>query len=80
MTKRLEDKNKVVGAKQVKRALDADQVELVYIADDADGEITREIKEFCQEKQIQVVHVDKMKELGEACKIDISAATAALLK
>ncbi len=80
MTERLEEKNKVVGAKQVKRALDAGQVELIYIAKDADKEVTSEIESFCQEKQIQVIHVDSMKELGEACKIDISAATAALLK
>ncbi len=80
MTKRLKETNKVVGAKQVRRALDADDVDLVYIARDADEEVTTDIKRLCQEKQIQVLHVDNMKELGEACQIDISAATAALLK
>ena len=80
MTKRLKDNQKVVGAKQVKRALNADDVNLVYIARDADEEVTTDIEKFCRKKQIQVLHVDNMKELGEACEIDISAATAALLK
>ena len=80
MTEKLNTDKKIVGAKQVKRALDADVVDTVYIADDADRKVTSEIEMFCQNKQIPIVHVDTMEELGRACKIDISAATAALLK
>lgn len=80
MAKRLDTDKKVVGAKQVKRALDADLAYIVYIARDADKKIIKEIEKLCHEKQIPVTFVETMKELGEACKIDISAATAALLK
>ncbi|MBC8591593.1 ribosomal L7Ae/L30e/S12e/Gadd45 family protein [Wansuia hejianensis] len=80
MTMRLNEQNKVVGAKQVKRALQSSTVQTVYIADDADMKVTGDIIEFCDEKQISVVRVETMKELGSACGIDINAAVAALLK
>lgn len=80
MTERLNSKNKVVGAKQVRRALNASEVQTVYIADDAEVEITSDIIKHCEDKQIQIVRVNNMKKLGDACGIDINAAVAALLK
>ncbi len=80
MTERLNTDKRIVGAKQVRRALDANMVDMVYIADDADKKVIDEIEMFCRNKQIQVIHVETMEKLGKACKIDISAATAALLK
>lgn len=72
--------NKIVGAKQVKRALDSSLVDIVYIADDADKKITKDIEELSISKQVQIIHVDTMETLGKACGIDINAAVAALLK
>lgn len=80
MTERLNSENKVVGAKQVRRALNASEVQTVYIADDAEVEITSDIVKHCEDKQIQIVRVNNMKKLGDACGIDINAAVAALLK
>lgn len=80
MLSKLKAHNKIVGAKQVKRALNSSLVELVYIADDADKKITMDIEELSISKQIQIVHVDTMETLGKACGIDINAAVAALLK
>jgi large subunit ribosomal protein L7A len=76
----LKGDNKVVGTKQVKRALNSSKVELVYIADDAEKRVTDEIVELCKNKQVQIIHIDTMRDLGKACGIDINAAVAALLK
>lgn len=80
MLSKLKTSNRIVGTKQVKRALNSGEVEAVFIAKDAESKITDEIAKICNEKQIQVIFVDNMKELGNACGIDVNAATAALLK
>lgn len=79
MISKLKGDNKVVGTKQVKRALNSSNVELVYVADDADRKITDEIIELCKTKQVEVAHINTMENLGKACGIDINAAVAALL-
>lgn len=80
MLSKLNAHNKIVGAKQVKRALDSSNVDIVYIADDADKKITKDIEELSISKQVRIIHVDTMEVLGKACGIDINAAVAALLK
>jgi large subunit ribosomal protein L7A len=80
MTSRLECSDKVVGVKQVKRAINTAEVNTVFIAEDADKRITDDVLKLCEGKSIQIVHVDNMEELGKACGIDINAAVAALLK
>ncbi|MCF6463373.1 ribosomal L7Ae/L30e/S12e/Gadd45 family protein [Clostridium sp. Cult1] len=80
MVSKLNTDNKVVGTKQVKRALMNGKAKIVYIAKDADSKIRNEIATVCVEKQIPIVYVETMEKLGETCKIDVSAASAALLK
>lgn len=80
MTNRLKCDNKVVGIKQVKRAINNSETSTVFVAEDADKAITADVLKLCENKQIQIVHVDNMDELGKACGIDINAAVAALLK
>lgn len=79
MTERLEEEKKVVGIKQVKRAINSSTVSQVYIAEDAEDKITQELVLLCEKHKIPVTKVDTMKKLGNACGIDINAATAALL-
>ncbi|NLY77629.1 MAG: 50S ribosomal protein L7ae-like protein [Tissierellia bacterium] len=71
---------RVVGTKQVKRALKNDKVEKVYVARDAEKRVVEEIIEICKNKGIEVVYVETMKKLGQQCNIDVRAASAALLK
>ena len=80
MLSKLNDHNKIVGTKQVKRAINSQDIETVYIAKDAENNIRNEIEQICMEKQIQVVYVENMKKLGDACGIDVNAAAAALIK
>lgn len=72
--------NRTVGAKEVKKALNSHEVEAVFVAMDAEKKVTDEIIKICDEKNVQVIHIENMKELGSACCIDVNAATAALLK
>lgn len=80
MLSKLDNYTKVVGVKQVKRALNSNDIEAVFIAMDAEDKITDEITQICSDKHIQVIYVENMKKLGDACGIDVNAATAALLK
>ncbi|NLN15405.1 MAG: 50S ribosomal protein L7ae-like protein [Tissierellia bacterium] len=79
MTVALKREKKVVGAKQVKRAIEASKAKKVYVAKDAEEKVTADIIKRCEELQIPIVYVDTMAELGSACGIDINAAVAALL-
>lgn len=80
MLLKLNANNKAVGAKQVKRALNSHEVEAVFIAMDADKKITDQIIQICKEKDVEIFQVENMNKLGDACGINVNAATAALLK
>ena len=80
MVLRLNTDKKVVGSKQVRLALTRGEAKLVYIAQDASERVVKDIIEKCAEKEIKVIYVETMGKLGEACNIDVNAASAALLK
>ncbi|TJX12907.1 50S ribosomal protein L7ae-like protein [Tissierella creatinini] len=80
MLSKLSTHKKIVGAKQVKRALNSSLVDVVFIADDAEKKVVEEIEELSNTKQIQIIRFNTMENLGKACGIDINAAAAALLK
>lgn len=80
MAANLNQNKRIVGIKQVKRALNSDKVQTVYIMKDAEQRVTSPVEILCKEKQIDIVYIDTMKELGEICNIDVNAAVAALLK
>lgn len=71
---------KVVGAKQVKRAMESGAAGRVYLAEDADPRVTEPVAALSREKGIPLQSVPSMKELGRACGIAVGAAVAALVK
>lgn len=71
---------KIVGAKQTIKALESGTVETVYIAKDADAPVVEPIIILTQSKQIPIVYIKTMEELGRACKIDVGAAVASIVK
>lgn len=79
MTENLKHNNKIVGAKQVKRALKELKVNKVYIAQDAEKRVILDIVQQCEKMHIPIVNVESMSKLGDACGIGINAAVAALL-
>lgn len=76
---RLRKDPRTVGARQTLRALHRGVARVVYVARDADPEVTRPIVELSQRLAVQVVYVDSMQALGKACGIDVGASAAALI-
>jgi large subunit ribosomal protein L7A len=70
--------NKVVGTKQTQKAVEKGQVQVVYVARDAEERVVAPIIKLCEEKGLELVLVDTMAELGRACCIKVGAAAAAL--
>lgn len=75
----LREGKKVIGIKQVKKAIIKGLARRVYLADDAEPHIISPLRELCQQHQVEVEEVNKMEQLGSACGIEVSAAAVALL-
>lgn len=69
----------VVGAKQLRKALENGRVRCVYLAANADPAITEPIAELCGKQNIRPIRVRSMQELGRACGIEVGAAAAAVV-
>ncbi|MFO7887425.1 MAG: ribosomal L7Ae/L30e/S12e/Gadd45 family protein [Eubacteriales bacterium] len=75
------NKNKnVIGKKQTQRALIKDKAVSVYIAENADRKVVKDIVEISNEKKIEIIYVDTMENLGKMFGIDVKAAVAATLR
>lgn len=73
-------RRRTVGTKQTAKALERGEVKVVYLAEDADERVIRDIKNMSLKHQIPIVYIDTMIELGKACGIEVGAASAAILK
>ena len=71
---------RVIGVKQVTKAVQKSQAAAVFLADDADGRVPEPLLHLAAEIGGPVVHVPTMQELGKACSIEVGAAAAAVLK
>lgn len=80
MLSELSTAGKVVGAKQVKRALNDGRARRLFLADDADPRVTEPLAALAEEKGVAVEQVPSMKELGAACGIAVGSAAAALVR
>ena len=74
------DAKKVVGQKQAMKAVKDDKATTVYIALDAESRVTSPVLQLCSEKNLEVVNIETMKELGKIFGIEVGAAVAAVLK
>ncbi len=70
---------RVVGAKQTRRAVADGRAVRVYLAEDADPNVTGPIEDLCQEQGVEVQKVPAMRALGTTCGIAVGAAVAALV-
>lgn len=80
MLEQLSKGNRVVGLKQSRKAVEGKAAMMVFVAGDADERLKSGFLELCVANKVPVYHVRTMAELGRACKIDIGAGFAALLK
>ena len=69
----------VVGAKQLRKALQSGRAKRVYLAGNADPAITEPIELMCEQYHIDCAWVPSMLDLGKACGIEVGAAAAAAI-
>lgn len=79
MLDELKTARRVVGIKQLRKALAAGRAKTVFIAEDADPALTEPLVRQCHELNVAVVPVATMQQLGAACEISVSAAAAAIV-
>ena len=75
----LANRRVVVGAKQLRKALNKGIARYVYLAENADPAVTEPLEALCQVNHVSYAWVRSMQELGSACGIEVGAAAAAVL-
>lgn len=70
----------LVGSKQTLKAIANNQAKMIFLAKDIDQPLKKEILEAVNNNNIPFEIVESKDELGRICGIDVSAASAALLK
>ena len=80
MIQELTGPNKVVGAKQVRRALLSGRAARLYVAMDADPRMLQPLVQEAVNRRVPVSQAPTMKQLGASCGIAVGAAVAVLLK
>jgi large subunit ribosomal protein L7A len=79
MLAELTTSEKVVGAKQVKRALKDGRAKKLFWAENADPRVLQPLVQAAVFERVPLEQVSTMKALGEACGISVGAAVAALV-
>ncbi len=77
---RLNTADRVVGLKQSSKKVSQGLAKAAFVASDADPRITEPFIKLCAENGVPVNMADSMKELAKACRVDVPAACAVLLK
>ncbi len=72
-------RKRLVGTKQTLKALQGGEAKVVYIAKDADERVLRPLRNALVGRDVEVVEVESMQQLGRLCGIEVGAAAAALL-
>ncbi len=71
---------KVVGIKQVRRALEQHTAHRVFLACDADPRLIQPLRLLCRQGSVPLDDSRTMRQLGRECGIDVGASAAALLR
>ena len=79
MLSELQNSDKVVGVKQVRRALLNGRAKRLYLAKDADPQLTEPLERQADERNVEVAWTDSMKAPGRACGIAVGAACGAVV-
>jgi len=79
MLKELKNSSRVIGIKQVTKVVTRGAAKTVFIAQDTEERIREPLEALCQEKNVPVIKVESMKELGKSCGIEVGAAAAAIV-
>ena len=75
----LRTEQKVVGVKQLKKALREGRAQRDFLAENADPHLTASVVQLCSQCQVPCTWVSTMEDLGRACGIHVGAAAAAVI-
>ena len=75
---RLKNADRVVGTRRLLPALAAGEIAEVFLAMDADLFIARQVREACEKAGVRLTEVSTMKQLGQACGIEVKTASAGI--
>ncbi|PKM52724.1 MAG: 50S ribosomal protein L7ae-like protein [Firmicutes bacterium HGW-Firmicutes-7] len=70
---------RVVGTKQTLRVLENGTAKVLYVAKNAQKQVTLRVIELAESKSIPIVYIETMEELAQACDVEVKTATAALI-
>jgi len=73
-------RKRTVGTKQTAKAIEKHLARLVFVAQDADEHIVRNLIKSCEARDIEYVFAESMGALGKACGIEVGAASAAIIE
>jgi len=76
----IENSKKVIGSKQVKKAVMKGLAMKVFLAENAEPHIIEPLREICRQHEVEVESIETMEELGNACGIEVGSAAVALIK
>lgn len=79
MLHKLEGNPKVVGTKQTLKALRTGTAKAVYVAEDADERVVRQVIELAKDQGLPIIKVETMIQLGKECNIEVKTAIAATI-
>ena len=71
---------RVVGEREVRRAMARGLLCKIFVATDSDAKIFKNLLEEANGLELEIEEVDSKLKLGRACAIDRSAAVAGLLR
>ena len=71
---------KVIGIKQCTKLLKIDEGKVLYVAKDANAQLISPIIQLAKEKNIKIVEVSTMKELGKIGGIDVKSSAILTLE
>ena len=71
---------RVVGTKQVLRAVRDGRAAHVFLCRDADEFIYRQVEAACEASRVPLTVLESMDKLGKLCLVGVKTASAALLK
>lgn len=75
----LAGKRVIVGAKQLRKALEKGAARCVFLAENADPALTEPLEQRCKTGDVPCRWVRSMQDLGLACGIEVGAAAAAVV-
>lgn len=72
--------NKLIGIKQCTKSIKNGTGTVLYVAKDAEINLTKSLTDLAIEKNVKIIYIDTMKELGKMCSIDVKASAVLTLE